>query len=349
VGLIHPVDLDAYRRDEARRQSFSRLRRIRTRLRGADGPGALTLRVFGPEPDVLVAFDSTTLSCRAAVLGVLDHLDVERVAILAPFPLDVPGAGLASGRVPDRHVATVGELTDAVPDVAVVLSAGAHAPAGALGHELTTRTGATSIVVQHGMLLPQAAPLPSGVTLAAWSDADGTYWRSGRDDVEVRVVGSELLRRALGAVTAPVPLEATPVYCGALHGTELPRWEIERVARSFCRATGARYRPHPREIDLQSRLTHLVWRRLGIRFDPADRPLLEVGAPVVSMWSTAVLEAAAAGLPAWVYHPDPPAWLTEVWSRYGLAEWGADPTPVPTIAQGAPAERLAGLVEESAR
>lgn len=349
MGLIHPVDLDAYRRDEARRQSFSRLRRIRARLRGADGPPAMTLRVFGDDPDVLVAFDSTTLSCRAAVLGIVDHLDIERIAVLAPFAIDRSDPDLTDGSVPDRSVVALEDLAAAVPDVAVVLSAGAHGPAGAFVHDFARRRRASSIVVQHGMLLPQVAPLPSGVTLAAWSDVDGAFWRSGRADVEVRVVGSELLRRALADPPPPVPVDATPVYCGALHGTELPRWEIERVARTFCRATGAHYRPHPREVDFQSRLTHLVWKQLGIGFAPTDRPLLEIGAPVVSMWSTAVLEAAAAGLPAWVYHPDPPEWLTEVWTRYGLAEWGAEPTPKPEIAQGAPAERLAELVEESAR
>jgi len=349
VGLIHPVDFEAYRRDEARRQSFRRMRRLRERLRADDGPAPLTLRTFGGDSDIVVAFDSKTVSCRAAVLGMLDHVDLERIAILAPFGLDDPDLDLRDGHGPDRIVASTDDLADAVSDVAVVLSAGAHGPAGAVGHDLMTRTGGSSIVVQHGMLLPQAAPLPSGVTLAAWSDADGAFWRSGRDDVEVRVVGSELLRRAVAARTDPVPIDATPVYCGALHGTELPRFQIERVARSFCRATGARYRPHPREVDFQSRLTHLVWKRLGIRFAPADRPLLEVGAPVVSMWSTAILEAAAAGLPAWVYHPDPPAWLSEVWTRYDLSEWGSDPTPVPAIAQGEPAERLAELVVESAR
>jgi hypothetical protein len=65
------------------------------------------------------------------------------------------------------------------------------------------------------------------------------------------------------------------------------------------------------------------------------------------MWSTGILEAAAAGLPAWVYHPDPPEWLREVWQRYGLSVWGSEPTPVSAIAAGEPAERLAELVEEA--
>lgn len=304
----------------------------------------MALRTYGTEPDVLVAFDSKTISCRAAVLGVLDHIDTERVALLAPFGLDDPDLAVAPGAAEDRIVHSVDDLAAAVPQASTALSAGGHAPAGALVHDLVVRRGGSSIVVQHGMLLPQAAPLPGGVTLAAWSDADATFWRSGRDDVEIEVVGSELLRRAAATLVEDVPVNARPVYCGALHGTELPRWEIERVARAFCRATGARYRPHPGETDFQSRATHLVWKRLGIEFASADRPLLDVGAPVVGMWSTGILEAASAGLPAWVYHPDPPEWLTEVWQRYGLREWGADPTPVPEIAAGEPARRLAELV-----
>ncbi|HET8931718.1 MAG TPA: hypothetical protein VFN21_13740 [Acidimicrobiales bacterium] len=239
------------------------------------------------------------------------------------------------------------ELTELLPDVATVLSAGNHAPAGAMSHELMTRRRGTSIVVQHGMLLPHAVPLPHGVTLAAWSSADAAFWRGGRSDVVTRVIGSELLRQATQSEIGPVAVDATPVYCGALHGTELPRLEIERVARGFCLATGAHYRPHPFEIDVQSRLTHLVWRRLGIEFASADLPLVQVGAPVVGMWSTGILEAAAAGLPAWVYHPDPPEWLAEVWHRYGLSAWGSDPTGVPDIAAGEPARRLADLVENS--
>lgn len=348
MGLIHPVDLEAYRRDEAKRQSFRRFRQLRASLRPEAGPPELWLHLGGDEPDVLLAFDSKTISCEAAVLGVLDHLDPRRVAVLAPFPLEDPALGFEPRPESTRRLWTVEELAGHLPEVATVLSAGNHAPAGAAGHELMTQRNGTSIVVQHGMLLPQVAPLPAGVTLAAWSATDADFWRSGRGDVATRVVGSELLRRATQAGVGPVAVDATPLYCGALHGTELPRLQIERIARKFCLATGAHYRPHPSETDVQSRLTHLVWKRLGIDFAPTDRPLLRVGAPVVGMWSTGILEAAAAGLPAWVYHPDPPEWLTEVWRRYGLSVWGSDPTGVPDTAAGEPARRLAELVEESA-
>ena len=68
--------------------------------------------------------------------------------------------------------------------------------------------------------------------------------------------------------------------------------------------------------------THARWEKAGIAIDRSGVPLRELGAPVVSVFSTGVLEAAAAGLPAWVDLPDPPPWLQEFWDRYGLAPWG---------------------------
>ena len=47
--------------------------------------------------------------------------------------------------------------------------------------------------------------------------------------------------------------------------------------------------------------THARWEAAGITIDRSGIPLRELGAPVVSVFSTGVLEAAAAGLPAWVH------------------------------------------------
>lgn len=343
MGLIHPRDLEAFRRDEASRQSFPGLRRLRAALRPSIESPALQLRVGGDEPDVLVALDSAAMSSRAAILEPLTWLPKERVALLSPGAFDdAPISG------PMSVVHSVGDLQAAVPGISVVLSAGSHATAGALGNDFAVQTGCASVVVQHGMLLPQAAPLPSGVHAVAWSVEDAVFWASGRSDVTMHVLGSQLLHRAAMHRGADIPLHAPPVYVGALHGTELPRREIERIARQFCLATGARYRPHPSETDLQSTLTHLVWKRLGIDFEDSGRPLLEISSPVVGMWSTGILEAATAGHPAWVFHPEPPDWLVEVWERYGLARWGQDPKPVSPPAEVAPAERLAGLVADLA-
>lgn len=60
--------------------------------------------------------------------------------------------------------------------------------------------------------------------------------------------------------------------------------------------------------------------------------------PVVSAYSTGVLEAAARGLPAWATFPDAPTWLHEVWDRYGMARYGdAEATACPTILNFEPA------------
>ena len=341
MGLIHPSDLAAFQRDQAKRQSFSSLRRVRARLRPPTGPPVLSLRCGGADPDVLIAMDSRSASCRAAVLDPIAHLGFERVAVLAPFPLeDLDLAG------PSLEVHDLPGLRRALPAISTVLSAGDHVPAGALAHALAAEQGAAAMVVQHGMLLPLAAPLPPEVHVATWSEADGTFWCSGRTDPRVHVLGSQLLFRAAHAGIAPVPAEGRPVYVGALHGFELPRREIERIARQFCRSTGARYRPHPSETDVVSRIIHRIWKLLGIEFADGARPLIEVGAPVVGMWSTGILEAAAAGLPAWVHHPDPPAWLAEVWDRYGLGRWGGPPTPRPDTGSVEPARRVAELLVE---
>ncbi len=161
MGLIHPSDLAAFQRDQAKRQSFSSLRRVRARLQPPTVPPVLSLRCGGADPDVLIAMDSRSASCRAAVLDPIAHLRSERVAVLAPFPLgDVDLEG------PSLEVHDLPGLRRALPAVSTVLSAGDHVPAGALAHALAAEQGAAAVVVQHGMLLPLAAPLPREVHVA---------------------------------------------------------------------------------------------------------------------------------------------------------------------------------------
>lgn len=351
MGLIHPVDLEAHRRAQAARQSFRHLRHLRGRFRRGVADAGYTLHLPADDPAIVLALDARTLSSQAAVLGVLAHLDQRRVAILTPEGLDPfgDGDGDRASRCRPVPIAGLDELSRAAPEVRVTVSAGVHVAAGELAHAWMQRVHGRSIVAQHGMLLPQVAPLPPGATLAAWSAPDADFWRSGRDDVDVEVFGSELLARASRALVAPVDPGAPPVFCGALHGTELPRSEIERVARRFCLATGAAYRPHPAETDVQSRATHAIWKLLGVRFASTTCPLIEIASPVVGMWSTGILEAATAGLPAWVHHPDPPEWVLEVWGRYGLSRWGSEPTPASPLAGGEPARHLAEFVLAACR
>ncbi|MBS1847117.1 MAG: hypothetical protein JST73_02475 [Actinobacteria bacterium] len=344
MGLIHPVDMAAYQRDAAARRPLHRVRRLRALLGLAPGDQPLWMIRGGERPDVLVAYDARSPSVDAAVGSVLAWLDTARVAVLSPFPFEDGSPFQGAQAQPIQTIGSVDALQKAAPGIRVVVSTGGHVPAGAYAHELAVRLGVPGIVVQHGMLLPQMAPLPPGVHLAAWSEQDAAFWCAGRGDVEWTVVGSELLARADAVDVGEVAVDSTPVFCGAMHGTELMRRETERIARTFCRATGAAYRPHPAETDVVSRATHLAWRRLGIPFVSSTKPLVELGTPVVAVWSTSVLEAATAGIPAWVYHPDPPTWLTEVWRRYGLSPWGSDPTPASSCGAGVPARQLADLV-----
>ena len=137
-------------------------------------------------------------------------------------------------------------------------------------------------------------------------------------------------------------------YLGQMHGAELQRSKLTRAAASFCRENDAVYRPHPSEKDKLSRLTHKVFRRAGITVD-ASRPLNELTGPVVSVFSTGVLEAAAQGRDAWVHFPRPPAWLEEFWERYGMHQYGDSPTPAPARPDVEPAKRIAELLTAAAR
>ena len=198
--------------------------------------------------------------------------------------------------------------------------------------------------MQHGLLTPHAPPLPAASMLAAWSESDAAFWTGSRSDISVEVVGSQLLHHAARNPGAPVDPHDTPVFLGQLHGAELPRTEMARLSEAFCRATGARYRPHPSETDLRSRLSHARWARRGVQFETSGVPLDGLAAPIVGVFSTGVLEAAAAGRPAWVHHPDPPEWVAELWRRYGLARWGQDPTQPPLQPATEPARRIAEIV-----
>ena len=93
------------------------------------------------------------------------------------------------------------------------------------------------------------------------------------------------------------PRRSSSASCTA---AELPRDVFAEAAETFCRAERATYRPHPSERDRRSVATHARWEASGITIDRSGIPLRELGAPVVSVFSTGVLEAAAAGLPAWV-------------------------------------------------
>lgn len=350
-GLIHPADLEAWHRwQDSRLSGGQRLRRMAGVLRDIARPGARAGQVVvtrgGPTPRVLVCVESASPSSVLALLRPLRDLHPEDVAVVAPVSVREHLPPWLWRESSDLALEVVPELATGAR---VVLSTGHYLPVGRTAHaalaaadpDLTARF----VTVQHGLLTPHAPPLASGTTLLAWSDADATYWRSGRDDVETAVVGSQLLWEAARAPKAVPDPAARPVFLGQLHGAELPREVLAEAAEGFCRAERATYRPHPSERDRASLRTHRRWEESGIVIDRSGLPLRELGAPVVSVFSTGVLEAAAAGLPAWVHCPDPPPWLVSFWERYGLSPWGGPATGSPERPDLEPSRAVADLVQ----
>ncbi|MGN8026981.1 hypothetical protein [Microbacterium sp. 22242] len=350
MGLMFPEDLAAWRRWQRGRHPARRARDLLRRP--APLAAALVLHRRAADPGVLFVLDATTPTALASVLEPLAHLGDAPAAVLAP--------GDVSARLPGEWTTEVVDPA-AVPaslrSVRAVVSAGHFLPAGQVAFGWSQELGARYVVVQHGLLTPFMAPLPERAHLLAFSDRDAEFWRSGRADVTSESVGSQLLWRAAGSAVAgsgagggPARPDArgdgrsdAPVFLGQLHGAELPRRISAATATAFCREHGALYRPHPAETDRVSRAQHALWRRRGIRFAEPG-PLSATAGPVVSIFSTGVLEAAASGRDAWVTCVHPPDWVSEFWDRYGLAAWGDAPTAAPERAAVEPARAIAGAV-----
>lgn len=342
MGLTHPQDLEAWHGWQRSRQ---RVRRLRNSLRTAE-PGAFALTTFGgDEPRLLVAADSNSPTSRASLLQPLLHLDIP-VAVLSPDgQMALPGRRFDTCAPVDPR-----EMPRILRGLRGVLSLGHYLPQGGLANAWAQKLGVPTFVVQHGALTPHAPPLPPGARLLAWNEADAKFWSSARADVAHEVVGSQLLWTASrdGEQASAEDKRIAPTYLGQLHGAELSRVRLSRAAASFCRQHGATYRPHPSERDRLSRAAHATYRRLGISVD-ASQPLNELPGPVVSVFSTGVLEAAAQGRSAWVDLPAAPAWLGEFWERYDMHRFGDSPTPAPTLPAMEPAMRIAQILTEAAQ
>jgi hypothetical protein len=334
MALMFPEDLDAWKRWQGSR---NRLRSARHTLRRPEQP-ELWLHVRGYAPVVLFALDATTPTALASVAAPLAHLGDTHVAVLAPADL--------SAQLPGSWAVTRVEADASQPawldSLHTFVATGHFLPVGYTAYRWARRIGARFLVVQHGLLAPQMAPLPSGTHLLAFSDQDAEFWRSGRTDVTTEVIGSELLWNAAHRPRVEVASD-TPVFLGQLHGAELSRAVSGGTAFTFCRDFDAEYRPHPAETDRLSRWQHERWRGRGVRF-AAPGGLLDQPRPVVSIFSTGVLEAAAAGIPSWVTCVRPPAWVQEFWERYGLRLWGGPPTPAPPLPDIEPARAIARRV-----
>lgn len=368
-GLAFPRELTDWRAWQERTHA---LRRVRTRVtslaRGAvgvtaDRPHPLHLAVRGSAPMVLLAVDATTPTQIASILRPLRFLDGMDVAIVSVADLrdalSTPGEDTSGW----THIRVDGQgpLPERLSGVRVAAGVGHYLAAGSAAYRWSRATDARFVVIQHGLLTPYAPPLPDGAHLAAFTPEDARFYASGRDDVSWHAVGSQLLWEASRSerhVAPHAPLRP-PVFLGQLHGAELPRAEFARAATQFWRATGGVYRPHPGERDRVSRAQHALWRARGLSVDTAASPLTGLNAPVASVFSTGVLEAAARGLPARVTHPDPPAWLLGFWERYGMVRWDgtargagacdvAPATSAPAVPDREPSRAVADLLRSTA-
>ena len=364
MGLTYPIDIDAWaawqKRQNTLRWAKTEARSLIGRLRGGgsveqEGPVGGVLYTRGAVPRVLIVLDSFSPTSRNSLLEPLKHLENVGVALWVPEDASEYLNGQYATERYSRDAWTEQEVTgnqlqELLPGVRVVLSLGHYLARGAVAYEFSRAIGAEYWVVQHGLLVPQAPPLPVGCTLLAFSEADAEFWASGRRDVTTHTVGSQLLylaaQKAAGA-EAQQQDHLEPIFLGQMHGAELPRASFAYASHSFLKKFGGSYRPHPSEKDKLSVLTHKLWEKEGIRIDRSGTPLNEVPNPVVSIFSTGVLEAAIRGIPAWVYHPAPPAWLVEFWGRYGMNQWGQEPTPAPVQPNKEPARRIAELMIET--
>ena len=360
--LKYPLDLDAWQAWQRRQKKLKwakyKLKALLDSARSrtiAEEPVHGLLYTRGTKPQVLIVMDSFSPTNRNAILEPLKHLDAVDVALWVPED----ASEYLDGQYASEHYSrkdwteqeiSGDELMRLLPDVRIVLSAAQFLGRGAAAYECSRAIGAEYWVVQHGLLVPQAPPLPVGCTLLAFSEADAQFWASGRRDVTTHAVGSQLLylaaQKAAGA-EAQKQNDLEPIFLGQMHGAELPRASFAYASHSFLKKFGGTYRPHPSEKDKLSVLTHKLWEKEGIRIDRSGTPLNEVPNPVVSIFSTGVLEAAIRGIPAWVYHPAPPAWLVEFWDRYGMNQWGQEPTPAPVQPKKEPAQRIAELMIET--
>ncbi|MHA6508218.1 prephenate dehydrogenase [Tessaracoccus sp. Y1736] len=338
MGLRY-LDRESWRRwQESRRRLQILKARLTRRPSHVDAPEpAHRVWVRGSEPALLVACDSDSPTNRHALLAPLKSAAELPAIVVHPATTDLrlPGEGWREMSDPDQML----------DGVRAVVSIGDHLGVGAWAHEQAARRGWRQLVVQHGLLTPLSPPPPPGVEVLAWSEADAAFIAEGRPDLTTKVVGSQLLAAAARSPAIHVSRFATPAFLGQLHGAELSRWSMTRSVTEFWRLTGAIYRPHPREEDKLSRAQHAIWSRLGMEID-SSTPLAQLDRPVVSAFSTGVLEAAARGIPAWVFHVSPPPWLEEFWVRYGMSRWGQPPTPAPVV-ESDPASRIAHQLAEA--
>lgn len=357
-GLNHPADLSAWYEWQQQADAVRRVKGMASNMpvlvngllagglpeAETPEPVAGIVHTSGNTPQILVVLESTSPTSVSSLVRPLEFLDGVEVAVWAPHDVShVLPHGAWQTNIMSEH-----ELEN-LTEISSVLSSGHYLPLGAAAYRFARARQAEFVVVQHGLMAPFAPPLPADSTLLAFSDEDAQFWISGRNDVRYRTVGSQLFFDAARNATEPdsqVKSEQ-PIFLGQMHGAELSRASFARAGFTFCTQNKARYRPHPSEKDKLSVLTHALWAKMGIAIDRSGQPLNTLNNPVVSVFSTGVLETAIRGVPAWVYHPHPPQWLQDFWQRYGMNRWGEEPTSAPPQPAIEPARAIAHYLKES--
>lgn len=322
------------------RRGLAAVRSVKAHLTPSEEPRATLWWPQGPV-STLVVVDKATPSCRAAVVEPLRHLDLTRTAVLAPHDIAVATLIGAENAFEAQPYDGAENLPQSITSV---LSLGAYLHWSADVARWADARGVAFHLAQHGLLTPWSPPASPGAHVLAWCESDAEYWSRGRSDTTVDVVGSQMLWSAAQG-EGPTVTSDRLVMLGQLHGTELSRRETLATYLQMCGDGAMTYRPHPNEQDVVSRALHAVMRRRGVEFDTFDVALGELARPVVSIFSTGTLEAAMRGRPAWVAHPNPNPWLRDFWGRYGLNEWGGDPTPAWPVGDDQPAAVLAAAIE----
>lgn len=191
MGLTYPVDIDAWaawqKRQNTLRWAKTEARQLVNRLRGdaaeQEGPVGGVLYTRGAVPRVLIVLDSFSPTSRNSLLEPLKYLENVGVALWVPEDASEYLNGQYATERYDRDAwseqeATGDQLQELLPGVRVVLSLGHYLARGAAAYEYARAIGAEYWVVQHGLLVPQAPPLPVGCTLLAFSEADAEFCAS---------------------------------------------------------------------------------------------------------------------------------------------------------------------------
>ncbi len=336
AGNLLFSDPAAWKRWRARRAAVTSLGR-----RGLFAPVEVaTFGSFRPsDAAVVIAIDGVSPTITSSLLrpaALLRDRAID-VSILAPARF----AGELSERGFDFH----GPITERAAEAlrpGVVLATQHSTQTGALAWRVAERASVPFVVVQHGVVTPYAPPLPERSRLFAWSDSDGVYWSRGVHGVEVAVFGSQLIYEAgLQRVPGGGRADAT-CFLGQLHGPELARRTTRRTVTALARQTSLAYRPHPDERDLRSTITHRLWKTRGVELLAGSQSLVDAsrGRNVVGIFSTGILEAAAAGIPAFRFCVDPPRWLGELWDRYEMAPYEGEQGTVVSVPSVEPAHRI---------